>query len=850
MEKILTPMMQQWSSLKKEAPHCLLLFRMGDFYECFHDDATLLARDADVTLTQRQQVPMSGIPAHALDRYIESLLEKGHKLAIAEQTTLPKEGKGLVMRKIVRILSKATYLSETAHHANQFFITLTQVGSMYAMACIDTTTGNLSIVEKDTIEDIHTLLLKKAPHEILVDARMQKKHALLLKEVEETLNTQMMYHDPYAFDHELCTNFLLDHFCTKTLSGFGIEGMLPSINAAGALLQYLKEKLYLDISHVQTIKKEEEKDALELKHHVCMQLQVLPHNKEISLFSVLNKTKTAMGSRLLYQWVSAPLTCCEAIERRQEGIKEIHQYDMDELGALLATVHDLERLTIKIISGSPLPKDFNTLRRSLEHLPSIQRHLSQYNSSLAKDLMGLFHDLSPLYNELDRALSLDPPVKIGKGLGIKTGYNEELDSWVAFKHKGQEWLVEYQEQLKVAHNIKNLKVGYSRSFGYYIDLPRSQSDKAPSTFTKRQTLVNNERFIDPKLQAFEEKSSVADERLLQLEKRLYEEIATKIGEYKKALCATAAAIGEIDALYSLSIISSNPEYTCPKMDTSTNLCIQQGYHPLVMDNFIPNDIVFDQESRLLLMTGPNMAGKSTYLKMTALLVIMAQLGCFIPAKKAHIGMVDKIFTRIGAHDQLMRGHSTFMVEMTETAQILHEVTDRSLVLLDEIGRGTSTYDGMAIAHSVMEELINTLSPRTIFATHYSELSQYEKKLSKLKNIHIVVKEEQDNIYFMYKVKEGASNRSYGIDVAKIAGVPRDVIVRAKQLLKTYESAKPKEKKQSDKDDNQLLLFSLPNKSSLYASLGKELEQIEVNQLTPLEALTQIHTWKKELSNDF
>lgn len=842
-------MMQQWASLKREAPHSLLLFRMGDFYECFHEDASLLARDVDVTLTQRQQVPMSGIPVHALDNYIQPLLDKGHKIAIAEQVSSPKEGKGLVKRKIVRILSKATYLPEGAQATNQFFIALTQVGSVYGLACTDTTTGELSVIEKESINDIGTILLKKRPHELLVDKRLEKEHGSWLKEINDSLHAQLTFHDISAFEHRSCTAFLLDHFRISSLSSFAIEGMTPCINAAGALISYLKEKLLLDMQHVQTIKKEETNHHLKLDHRVCVQLQVLPKEKELSLFKVLNKTRTAMGARLLYQWVCAPLTDLDEITNRQNMIKELHTHNTQELRDTLSEIYDLERITTKILGYSCSPKDFHALKVSLKRLPNLEKHIQKYQSKFAEKLGGL-NVLFSLCEKLNCALSDEPPSKIGKGLGIRKGYSEELDSWVSFKEKGEKWLLEYQEELRSTYQLKSLKIGYSRSFGYYIDLPRSQSAKAPAIFTKRQTLVNNDRFIDPKLQAFEEKSALADERIAQLEKQLFDQLTEQVSQYSSDLFLTASKIAVMDAIYSLAVVSSQPHYCCPRIDESVNLSIKQGSHPLIEEGFIPNDVVFDENARLLLMTGPNMAGKSTYLKMTALLVVMAQLGCFVPAASAHIGIVDKIFTRIGAHDQLMRGQSTFMVEMTETAQILHSVTSRSLVLLDEIGRGTSTYDGMAIAHSVMESLLDVYAPRAIFATHYSELSQYEKKYEGLKNIHILVKEEKGNIFFMYKVVPGASNKSYGIDVAKIAGIPAKVIAHARSLLSSYESPKPREKKQTVKEDNQLLLFSVPDQQSRYEGIAKQLKRLDINTLTPLDALSQIDAWKKELSNEF
>ncbi|HPE84854.1 MAG TPA: DNA mismatch repair protein MutS, partial [Chlamydiales bacterium] len=732
-----TPMMAQWQDCKKSQPDAVLLFRLGDFYEAFHDDAKTLSKELDVTLTQRQGIPMSGVPFHAAESYIEKLVSKGYLVAIAEQTGDPKASKGLVKREIVRTISPATTLSQNliSDKAPNFFACLTQVNATLGLALLDHTTGEFITAEFENIEQLSDELFRREPKELLTSAKTIRDKQDLADELHQHFSTRVILQEDYIFDHQTAYDFLTRHFHTQTLDGFGLKGMCAAINAAGALLSHMADYRSLSIEHIQAIRPNFLTDFMAIDKATQRGLELIQplyhsHQKH-TLLHHLDQTCTAMGARLMRSWVIHPLLNPDQIKARQLASEELSNHL--SIGQTLKTIRDLERLMTRISSGYGTPRDLQALCQSLDALPQIQALLDQMQAEhFGKIKLGNHRSMQEL---IATAIAEHPPLRISDGGTIKNGYNRDLDELREIKANSQNWLAQYQMRLREDLGIKNLKVAFNKAFGYSIEVSRGQADKMPETFHKRQTLINTERFISPELKEYEEKILTADEKILNLEAKLYEEIKTRVLEKRSDILKTAQNIARFDCLYALAVLSKKRGYTRPIVDSSDILHIEGGRHPIIEEalaahTFISNDTYLDTKNRLFIITGPNMAGKSTYIRQVALITIMAQIGASVPADKAHIGITDKVFSRIGASDDLARGQSTFMVEMTETSNILHNATSRSLIILDEIGRGTSTYDGVAIAWAVAEYLLTTPSKRakTLFATHYFELTDMENKI--------------------------------------------------------------------------------------------------------------------------
>lgn len=795
-----TPMMAQWHQCKNLAKDAVLLFRMGDFYEAFYEDAVLISKELDLTLTRRADIPMAGIPHHTSEGYIDRLVSKGHRVAVAEQTEDPKKAKGLVKREVVRIVTPGTIINSSllSERANNFFACISRVGSLYGLAVLDLTTADFRVIEFDKEPDLINEIFRLRPSEILVSTKFKEKHEHLFTEMKLAFDMLLSVQDDWKFDHQTCYDFLVNHFKVHNLDGFGLKGMVATINAAGALLHYLHESLSLNINHIRDILPYSTSQFMTLDRITQRNLELTESlhdgSRKNTLLSVLDKTQTPMGARMMRHWVKQPLLSTEDILKRQEAIHLFLQNHtmMDRLCQLFESVRDLERLMMKISSGYASPRDIASLKISFEPIPQIKGMLLgfvQDTGALALETQKL-DGLPTMIQLIERSLVEEPPMRLTDGKIFREGFNRELDELRELSTHSKSWIAQYQTSLRESTGIKTLKVGFNRMFGYYIEVSKGQADKMPDSFLRRQTLVNAERYITPELKDYENKVLNAEERMLAIETELFHQLRQEIAQYAPQVMRVAQALARIDCLLGLAQVARQHDYRRPIVDHSQVLQIVDGRHPVIeasrtAEKFIPNDTLLDDKlNRLLLITGPNMAGKSTYIRQVALITIMAQIGSFVPAKSAHIGLVDKVFTRIGASDDLSRGQSTFMVEMTETANILNNATSRSLVILDEIGRGTSTYDGISIAWSVAEYLLTAEDKmaKTLFATHYWELTKLEEKVPGAVNYNVAVNESEDNIVFLRKIIRGGTDKSYGIHVGRLAGLPEHVISRAKEIL--------------------------------------------------------------------
>lgn len=798
-----TPMMAQWQACKQQAQDALLLFRLGDFYEAFEQDALILAKELDLVLTKRQETPMAGIPFHTAEVYIDRLVTKGFRVAVAEQIEDPKQVKGLVKREIVRRITPGTVVQSSLLYdkSHNFIVCISLINSLYGLAVLDLTTAYFRVMEFDHLEGIFNELSKLQPKEILLSEKSWK----VLEPVIRDLQILAFQTKPnWYFDDQFTYNTLLSHFRLQSLDGWGLKGMTAALQAAGALLYYLKDDLNINIQHLKTIYPQYANTYLVLDRDTQKHLEIIKpiHDQGKTLLSLLDQTVTPMGGRLLKTWILHPLLSLEAIQKRQRMVEDFFKTRLP-LRKILQEIRDLERLMMRIETGAASGRDLVALRISLEAFPLIRDLLKSYS-------IDPLPEFSKLVNRLKLALVDTPPLRITEGGIFKDGYHEELDTLRSFKAQSQNWLAHYQKKLREETQIKTLKVSYTQAFGYYIEVSRGQSEKMPNTFQRRQTLVNSERYISPELKEFEHSILSVEEKILALETQLFLELRQEVGHDADRIYQAAQQIAHIDVYQSLAEVALQYRYVKPIVVDTDCLEIIAGRHPIVetlmpQAEFIPNSVHFSHQQRLHLITGPNMAGKSTFIRQVALIVLMAQMGSFVPAQSARIGIIDKLFTRIGASDNLGRGQSTFMVEMSETAHILHNATDKSLIILDEIGRGTSTYDGIAIAWSVADYLLTEpgKKAKTLFATHYFELTELEKRIEGAVNFHVAIHESNNTITFLRKIIPGATDKSYGIHVAKLAGFPQKVLKKADQILKQLLIKKISLKKGKD---SQFVLF--------------------------------------------
>lgn len=805
-----TPMMSQWQECKKQAKEALLFFRLGDFYEAFYEDANIISKELSLTLTSRQGIPMCGVPFHTAEGYVDKLVAKGFKVAIAEQTEDPKEAKGIVKREIARIVTPGTVVSSQLLNdkKNNFFVCIVKIKAHFGLAALDLTTTEFRVSEHEKEQALIDELCRLHPSELLISEPFS-----FLKEL--SFHFPFIANERKTLEPRESFDVLTGHLDVQNLDSFGLKNKHAAISAAGSLLLYLKEELNLPLEHIQSV----QMDALESMAIDRSTMRNLDINT--SLTDLLDETSTPMGGRLLRHWIQHPLLCLAQIRERQEGVlsymnrSEISKKARDTLSKM----RDIERLMMKVSARYAHPKDVYALGASLSLLPAV------------KELLGLeaLFDAKPLASLILNALNDSPPIRIGEGNIFKSGYHEELDRLRQISEDSMSWMANYQLRLREETGIKTLKVGYTKAFGYYIEVTRAQSENIPSTFQRRQTLVNAERFITEELKQFEHQALTAEERSKAIESELFEQLRSHLAKEASAVHAAAKLIARVDVLLAFAKVASLYQWVCPLLDESDSLEIVEGRHPIIEKaigraSFIANDTKLTPNQQLMLITGPNMAGKSTYIRQVALIVLLAQIGSFVPAKSVKMGLVDKIFSRIGASDDLARGQSTFMVEMSETANILNHATSRSLVLLDEIGRGTSTYDGISIAWAVAEYLLTVprKQAKTLFATHYWELTKLENEIPHAANFQTAVEETPSGIVFLRKILRGGTDKSYGIHVAKLAGLPQKAIKRAEEMLKELEK----------KPDSQMSLFvSTPQEHPVLM----ELKKLDLLTLTPLQA---------------
>jgi len=848
-----TPMMRQYLKIKREYPTTLVFYRMGDFYELFFDDAKQAARLLDITLTQRgqsggQPIPMAGIPYHAAEGYLARLVRAGLSVAICEQLGDPATSKGPVERQVVRIVTPGTLTDEALldERRDNLLVAFYQQDTDYGFASLDLASGRFVVSETRDADQLETTLARLSPSELLVD-----EMASLPKGWSEFSGLRRL--SPWQFDEETARRKLVEQFAVQDLRGFGCEHLHPAVAAAGALLEYAKETQKSALPHLRSLVLEDEEDTLLMDAASRRNLELdtnLSGGSEHTLFQVLDATATPMGSRLLRRWLHRPVRDQARLKERQEAIQELMNLACDlELGEPLKAIGDLERILSRVALRSARPRDLSRLRDALLALPDLKSQLADLQAPLLVELNAQLETLPELAEQLNKALIENPPVIIRDGGVIATGYDEELDELRALRENAGGFLLDLENREKERTGLSTLKVGYNRVHGYYIEISRAQSDQAPVEYQRRQTLKNAERFITPELKVFEDKALSSQSRALAREKQLYEELLDVLNGQLGSLQMTAAALAQLDVLQNLAERATSLNWCLPQLTEEEGLSIKEGRHPVVeqvvTDPFVANDLEFDPGSRMLVITGPNMGGKSTYMRQIALITLLAYIGSAVPAREARLGPVDRIFTRIGASDDLASGRSTFMVEMTETANILHNATCQSLVLMDEVGRGTSTFDGLSLAWACAEQLAD-LGAWTLFATHYFELTTLADELESVVNVHLSASEYAEQLIFMHKVEPGPASQSYGLQVARLAGVPEPVIQRARERLTQLEKQEVQDRQASAAyQEAQPVKEELqPWQPDMFAGqphpVVEEISQLVPDDLTPRQALELLY----------
>ncbi|GAB4505842.1 MAG: DNA mismatch repair protein MutS [Anaerolineales bacterium] len=862
-----TPVRQQYLAIKRQYPNAILFFRLGDFYETFDQDAEIVSRELDIVLTSRPvgkgvRVPLAGIPYHAVENYLSRLIEKGYHVAICEQMG-DQPTKGLFPRKVIRVVTPGTIVEPTLlpGDANNYLAALvleTGNGARAGIAYADITTGEFAATELEAGADLQAVraeLTRLRPAEILHPDNLILSLPLGEGQGEDGHLTPW---PAWRFEPGKCRETLLTHFQTSTLDGFDLSDKPLAIRAAGAILQYLKETEPASLGLLTGLRVYTLGEFMTLDAATRRNLElteVLRGETKNSLLGVLDQTVTPMGKRLLRQWVSQPLLDVVKIKMRQDGVQFFFDRSMlrAELRAALKPLGDLERLTNRILSGHAQPRDLVAMRETLEKLPGVEQVIGDEGAGgggeSKQEGKGVLPDIEPCREELallQQALADDPPQTLQNTGIIRPGYSAELDGVIGASQHAREWIANLEASERKRTGIKTLKVGYNKVFGYYIEISRGAAEQAPSDYIRKQTLVNAERFITPEMKEYETLVLNAEERIHEIETRLFKEVCATLSKSANRLLTTARALAELDVLSALGEAAALGGYSRPIVREDAILDIREGRHPVVEHNlrserYVPNDVVFEKGEIVRVLTGPNMSGKSTFIRQAALIVLMAQMGSFVPAASAEIGLVDRIFTRIGAQDEIHAGQSTFMVEMIETANILHHATPRSLLILDEIGRGTSTYDGVSIAWAVVEYIHNHphLRAKTLFATHYHELTQLADLLPGVRNYNVAVTEADGKVVFLHKIVPGGADRSYGIHVAQLAGLPKPVIQRANEIMQELEKSSGRAVKINPLAARQVALFPETN------PLLDELKQLDINSLSPIEALNKLFEWQKK-----
>ena len=872
-------MMQNYLATKEEYKDCVLFYRVGDFYEMFYDDAKMVSEELELTLTGKEcgleeRAPMCGIPFHAADTYITKLIALGHKVAICEQVEDPKLAKGLVKREVIRVVTPGTVISqeELDETRNNYLMCIVCTSDRYGMSIADISTGQCLVSETDTAQKLKDEIQKFMPSEIICNQSLMVS-GLDLEDLRTRLRISVSALDDYYFDDDSCQKILKKHFHVSSLKGLGLDDFSCGTIAAGALFQYLYETQKNNMEQMTSITPYFSDRFMLLDSSTRRNLELVEtlreKQKKGSLLGVLDRTKTAMGARMLRSIIEQPLINKEEIEKRLTAVEELTGMPMirDEIREYLQPVYDLERLSSRIAYQTANPRDLIAFKSSLQMLPFIRQLLTGFQGDLLKNVQNDLDPLEDLFHAIDDAIIDDPPMAMKDGGIIKDGYNEQVDKYRAAKKDGQKWLSDLEAEEREKTGIRTLRVKYSRVFGYCIEVTNSFKDKVPDYYQRKQTLTGSERYSTDKLRQIEEQITGAEDRVGSLEYELFSDIRDTIGKNVARVQRTARAIACLDVFCSFSYVAERNRYVRPKLNKSGKIDIRDGRHPVVEkmipdELFISNDTYLDQqEHRVAIITGPNMAGKSTYMRQTALIVLMAQIGSFVPASSANIGLVDRIFTRVGASDDLASGQSTFMVEMSEVANILRNATSDSLLILDEIGRGTSTFDGLSLAWAITEFVADPkkIGAKTLFATHFHELTELEGKIAGVNNYCVAVKEKGDGIVFLRKIVKGGADKSYGIQVARLAGVPEAVLARAKEILDQLSDAditaaiknltesrakKSRPRHYDTVDMQQMSLFDTTDNDKII----NEIREIDISTMTPLDALNMLNHLQNEVKN--
>ena len=877
----LTPMMQQYMKTKEEYKDCILFYRLGDFYEMFFDDAITASKELEITLTGKncgleERAPMCGVPYHAVDGYLNRLVSRGYKVAICEQVEDPKLAKGIVKREVVRIVTPGTNLDTQAldESKNNYIMCIVYAGDNYGLSIADVSTGEYMVTELDSDTKLMDEICRFMPSEIICNESLYVS-GLNLGDLKERLGIVIYSLDAWYFDDVLCRRTLQEHFHVKALEGLGLADYDSGVIASGALLKYLEETQKTSLAHLSKLTKYTTGNYMVLDSSTRRNLELTEtlreKQKRGSLLWVLDKTKTSMGARMLRKFVEQPLIEKASVEQRLNAVEELKDNAIcrEEIREYLGPVYDLERIGGKITYKSANPRDLIAFQTSLSMLPPIKCILNDMSSDYLKEIYEELDTMEDLCTLVQSAIVEEPPIAMKEGGIIKEGYNEEVDRLRRAKSEGKDWLAALETTEREKTGIKNLKIRYNKVFGYYLEVSNSFKNQVPDYYVRKQTLANAERYIIPELKELEDTILGAEDKLFALEYELYAEIRNQIADEITRIQKTANAVSKLDVIASLALVAEKNNYVRPKINEKGVIDIKEGRHPVV-EKMIPNDLFIsndtyldDKKHRISIITGPNMAGKSTYMRQTALIVLMAQIGSFVPAASANIGMVDRIFTRVGASDDLASGQSTFMVEMNEVANILRNATNKSLLILDEIGRGTSTFDGLSIAWAVVEHISNSklLGAKTLFATHYHELTELEGKIDNVNNYCIAVKEKGDDIVFLRKIVKGGADKSYGIQVAKLAGVPDSVILRAKEIVQELvdtdiagrvkdiavrgtETKKKKTKMLDEVDMAQMSLFDTVKDDDVL----DELRNLDISNMTPMDAMNCLYKLQNKLKN--
>lgn len=862
-----TPMMEQYLAIKAKYNDAVLFFRMGDFYEMFYDDAKIASKVLGLALTSRAhgktaEVPLAGFPYHSLDTYLTKMIQAGYRVAVCEQLEDPKQAKTVVKRDVTEVVTPGTALTDDLldSHRNNFLVAVYLQGEVGGLAVVDISTGEFSVGEVP-LESFVDEVLKLAPSELLVS---EEQAGFIQERWPRAEQVFMTRREAWVFTRDYGYEVLTKHFNTLSLKGFGCDDLEAGICAAGAVLHYLKENQKSELGHIRRLQRLSNTEFVGLDQATRRNLELLRSIRDGTthgtLISVLDRTRTPMGARKLVQWVLHPLRDPDRIRARLDAVEELVQTKttLERLREALGEFGDLERLMAKVTTGRANARDLKAVANSLRHVPALKEILKEAESQFLSRIRNDLNTLDALVQEIDSALVDEPPLAITEGGLIRRGYNPELDELRDIAYSGKDWIARLQKTERERTGIPSLKVSYNKVFGYYIEVTKPHLSKVPDHYIRKQTLVNAERFVTPELKAYEEKVLDAEEKIVTLEYELFGRLRSRVAEQAGDVQENARLIAALDCLSNFAQLAIDYRYARPEINNGTAIVIQEGRHPVVErllpygESFVPNDTLIDnRKEQVLILTGPNMAGKSTYLRQVGLIVLMAQMGSFVPAKGAKIGVVDKVFTRVGASDNLAGGESTFLVEMNETANILNNATDRSLILLDEIGRGTSTFDGLSIAWAVAEYIHNAshVAAKCIFATHYHELTELALVLPRVKNYNVAVKEWGDQVVFLRRIEEGGCDHSYGIHVAQLAGLPPQVIQRAREILSNLESNEltpnrmPKlaarSKNGLHEKPQQLDIFSQQE-----GGLRQKLQELTIDEMTPLQALIKLDELKK------